>query len=367
MIIPAEGVVTFDVPQNAVDVSSLFYEIQIPGARFLNSIALGDSIRSVDPKWFDDRRLAIGTTISSAYTAADGLIQLASVEGIRVGSVFSAQDTIFKATAVNPDTHTVSVTVLSDDDNHSIGDEIIFIGNAREQGSTRQDSDINTPIERFNRTQIFDDAVVITGTQEAVDQYGNGVMNLNLENAVKKKLQRLYLLMGRAIWRNPRVSPDDNNSEPLLGGLNWFISQYGQKTSGAFSHANISSMAYDLYQAGLVNPEIWINPNEADKYRQLDASYIQVDAKVTFAGRPLPTLLYTTKGQEIPIKIDPQCPEGQHYLIDPSLCSIHPLSGRQFFVKRAQDDDDNKKARIIGEYTMKVFNSTFMGRYTPTS
>jgi len=67
MIIPAEGVVTFDVPQNAVDVSSLFYEIQIPGARFLNSIALGDSIRSVDPKWFDDRRLAIGTTISSAY------------------------------------------------------------------------------------------------------------------------------------------------------------------------------------------------------------------------------------------------------------------------------------------------------------
>ncbi|MCF7943855.1 MAG: DUF5309 domain-containing protein [Spirochaetia bacterium] len=217
MLIPSEGVVTFDVPQNAVDVSNLFYEIDLPGARLLNSISLGDSVRAVDPKWFDDRRLAIGTTLNGAYTAADGSLTLASVEGLRVGSVFSIEDTVFKSTAINTSTKVVTVSVLADDANHADGSEVIFIGNARKQGSERQDSDINTPIERYNRTQIFDDAVVITGTQEAVDQYGNGAMNMNVENAIRKKLQRLYLLMGRAIWRNPRVVPSDNNAEPLLG------------------------------------------------------------------------------------------------------------------------------------------------------
>jgi len=239
------------------------------------------------------------------------------------------------------------------------------LNTARKQGSIRQDSDINTPIERFNRTQIFDDSIIITGTQESVDQYGSSGLHLTLENAIKKKLERLYLELGRAIWLNPRVVPTDNSSEPVMGGLNWFIGENGQITSGSFSHANISAFIFDLFEMGLLNPEIWINPHEADAYRQLDSAYIQVDAKVTFAGRPLPTLLYTTRGQEVPIKIDPQCPRGQHFIIDPTYLTVHPLAGRQFFVKRAQDDDDNKKARIIGEYTMKVFNSAFMGKFTP--
>lgn len=367
MLIPSEGVVTFDVPQNAVDVSNLFYEISLPAAKLLNTVALGDSVKAVDPKWFDDRRLAIGTSLGAAYTAASGAVTLASVEGVRVGSIFSVGATVFKATAVNTETKVVSVAALADDADHASGDEVIFIGNARKQGSSRQDSDINTPVERFNRTQIFDDSVVITGTQEAVQQYGSGGLNLTLENSVKKKLERLYLLMGRALWRNPRVVPDDNNSEAVMGGLNWFIEQLGQKTTSAFSHSNISAFIYDLYEAGLINPQIWINPNDVELYRQLDAAYIQVDAKVTFAGRPIPTLLYTSKGQEVPIMLDPQCPAGSHYIIDPTMISIHPLSGRQFFVKRAQDDDDNKKARILGEYTAKIYNSAFMGKFIPAA
>jgi hypothetical protein len=364
MLIPSEGVVTFDVPQNAVDVSNLFYDISLPAAKLLNTVSLGDSVKAVDPKWFDDRRLAIGTSLTADYLAASGSLTLASVEGVRVGSTFSVGPTVFKATAVDPATKVVTVAVLAGDTGHATGDEVIFIGNARAQGSSRQDSDINTPVERFNRTQIFDDSVIITGTQEAVDQYGSGGLNLTLENSVKKKLERLYLLMGRALWRNPRVVPDDNNAEGIMGGLGWFLDQFGQKTTSSFTHANISSFLYDLYEAGLINPQIWINPHDVDVYRQLDAAYIQVDAKVTFAGRPIPTLLYTTKGQEVPIMIDPQCPAGSHFLIDPSMISVHPLSGRQFFVKRAQDDDDNKKARIIGEYTSKVHNSAFMGRFT---
>lgn len=367
MLIPSEGVVTFDVPQNAVDVSNLFHEISLPAAKLLNTVSLGDSVKAVDPKWFDDRRLAIGTSLGGAYTAASGEVTLASVEGVRPGSTFSVGSTVFKATAVNPTTKAVTVSVLAGDANHADSAEVIFIGNARAQGSARQDSDINTPIERFNRTQIFDDSVVITGTQEAVDQYGSGGLNLTLENAVKKKLERLYLLMGRALWRNPRVVPDDNNAEGIMGGLNWYLDQFGQQTTSAFSHENISAFIYDLYEAGLINPQIWINPNDVDVYRQLDAAYIQVDAKVTFAGRPIPTMLYTTRGQEVPIMIDPQCPMGGHHIIDPSLISIHPLSGRQFFVKRASDDDDNKKARILGEYTAKIFNSAFMGRFTPST
>jgi len=114
MLIPSEGVVTFDVPQNAVDVSNLFNLIELPGAKLLNVISLGDSVRAVDPKWFDDRRLAIGTTLGAAYTAADGEVTLASVEGVRVGSVFSVGDTVFKATAVDTDTKVVTVTVLAD-------------------------------------------------------------------------------------------------------------------------------------------------------------------------------------------------------------------------------------------------------------
>ena len=367
MLIPSEGIVTYDVPQNSVDVSNLFHEISLPAAQLLNVVSLGNSVTAVDPKWWDDRRLAIGTSLGADYVAAAGAITLANVEGLRVGSIFTVGATVFKADAINTATKAVTVSVLADDATHASGDEVIFIGNARAQGSARQDSDINTPIERYNRTQIFDDAVVLTGTQEAVSQYGNGGMDVTVEKAIRKKLERLYLMMGRALWRNPRVSPSENTAEAVMGGLDWFIGQNGQRTTSAFSHDNISSFIYDLYEAGLINPQIWINPNDVDVYRQLDAAYIQVDAKVTFAGRPIPTLLYTTKGQEIPIKLDTQCPMGGHYIIDPSLISVHPLSGRQFFVKRAADDDDNKKARIIGEYTAKIFNSAFMGRFTPAA
>ncbi|MCF7944901.1 MAG: DUF5309 domain-containing protein [Spirochaetia bacterium] len=287
MFIPAEGVVTYDVPQNAVDVSNLFYEIQMPATRLLNAIGLGNSVKAIDPKWFDDRRLPIGTVLTADYTAGvSTTVSLQTSEGLRVGSLFSIGETVFKATAINHDTHEVTIAVLSGDGNHVSGDEVIYIGNARKQGSARQDYDVNTPISRYNRTQIFDDAIVLTGTQEAVDQYGSGGLNLTLENKIKKKLQRLFLEMGRAVWRNPRVSPSDNTNESVMGGLNWFIGENGQASSGAFSHANISAFVYDLFEMGLLSPEIWINPYDADVYRQLDSTYIQVDAKVTFAGRP---------------------------------------------------------------------------------
>ncbi len=363
MIVPESGIKTADVPQNAVDVSKMFYEINLPSAQLLNAVMVGNATTSTDPKWFDDAPLPIGTQLKTNYTANSGKLKLDNVDSLIKGSVLKVGDTVFMVEGVQGDEATVKV--LANDAAHASGESTMFLGNSREQGSSPLASDYTKKIPRHNVTQIFDDNVVITGTQGAVSQHGNGNLIVSIESEVKAKLQRLYLMLGRALWNNPRVSAEDNDNKAIMGGLDWFITQNGQTEEGVFSYDNISAFIYDLYEGGLVNPQLWVNPADIPRYMNLYEDRVRFDQNTKLAGRPVPVTLATAHGIEVPIKLDTQCPIGNHYVIDPALINVAPLSGRQFHVTREEGStNDNKRARLLGEYTARIFNSALMGRYT---
>jgi hypothetical protein len=357
---------SYQVPENARDVSQAFYMINMPQTPLLNEIEIPGVAMNTKHNWWDDVRQPISTTLGGSYTSGGGTLTVAASAGLRVGSLFQVNSTVYRVTAVNSATSIdVAVADSGSDASHGSGDKVVFLGNASPEGKEYEDSDYTQREERLNVTQIFDDFVKITGTQQSINrEAASGAL---LSQEVTEKLERLYLSLGRAIWRNPRVSPADNATARIMGGIDFFINQYGYVPSAAaFSAANFDAFILELEQEhGTVPGEVWMNPLAMANFADLDATKVELQREDQTRG--VYVNRYITKyGHELVLRQDPNALPGKLYCFQRSQIRLFPLQSRQFQVVSLSKTGDNDKRHLLGEYTCEVRNGSTMGIFTPT-
>jgi hypothetical protein len=357
---------SYNVPENARDVSQAFSMIAFPNTPLFNEIAIPGTVRDTTHNWWDHVRQPIKTTLGAGYTADGGTLTVVSSAGLRVGSIVKVNAVVYRVTVINSAT-SIDVVVADggDDADATSGDDVIFIGDAEVEGKEYVDSDYTQKVARSNVTQIFTDFVKFTGTQQAITrEVRQGDILLQ---EIQDKLERLYLYLARAVWNNPKVTAATNASARVMGGIDYFIDTYGYApTAATFNAANFDTFLLDLeLEYGGMVFEAWMNPLEMAHFSALDSTALLINREDNARGVHV-TRYISKYGHEVTLRTDPQAPVGPIYVFNKNAIRLMPLQGRQFQVLPLAKAGDNDKRQIVGEYTLEVYNSSTMGKFTPS-
>jgi hypothetical protein len=354
------------VPENARDVSKIFYRQNFPKTPMLNAISIGASVGNTKHYWWEDVLLPRGTTVlaGNAYTSGDPHIDVTAYLGIKVGTVLkvsSATGVSLLRCSATPSSTAVTIDPLDNDQSHAAGSTIEFLGNANAEGASFTMDGKNPAQEVYNVTQILTKYLEVSGSEQAVSREVDPGSLIDINAA--KKLAQLYFEMGKMIWANARIAPANNATERMFGGIPYFIDLYGYTPSAAaFSAANFDAFLLEAEQnQGCDIVELWMNPTDMARFIALDDSKRRIDNAVRTAGTPMAKTYLSQNGYEIPLFVDPNIPAKKIMLCDSSKISLRPLQTRQFQIIDVATAADKMAKAIVGEYTLEVNPSNTMG------
>jgi hypothetical protein len=359
-------VTSYDVPTNARDVSDIFIEIKYGNTPLMNEIEVREAVKDKTFAWWEDRLLPTSSTIKtgSPFTAGEGQITLESAHGVRIGTIIRCESSLYRVTSVNVTTGVCEIVVIKDDANHAEAVPVYFQNTANVENSSRKPSDYTPEIQIENVCQIIRDDLEISETELAIEQEV-GPSDLLSKEAVKK-MKRIYRQLAWDIWWGYKVKPAGKNEPRIMGGVDYFISNYGfAPAPAAFSPANLDAFIYEMdqtYRAEVV--ELWMNPHVRVMFADLNDSLVRVSREDKTVGRIVDRYI-SKHGYELRLRADANAPNNKIFLMTPNQIGLRPLRRRQFQVKQiAEDGDDGVKTKLIGEYTMEINPCTTMGVFT---
>jgi hypothetical protein len=355
---------SYSVPTNARDVSAAFNLITRPETPLLNAVEQPYVAMNTSHHWWDDVRQAIQTTLTGAYTKDALVLPVAAITGIRVGSLLAVDNVLYRVASIS--SLNVTVVLLSSADTaHSSGAAVYLCGNAAKEGEDYEDTDWTGEVERENVTHILNDFAKIAGTQQAIKrEVNNGDQLIRM---IQAKLERLYLNLGRILWRGVLTTAASNSDRRVMGGVDYFIKTNGYApAASAFSADNFDSFLLTLDQMGASIGEAWMNPAMLSYFAGLDSTKVQLQREDKTRGVYVDR--YISKyGHEVELKTDINAATGKIYVFRTEQVKILPLAGRQMQVQDLAKTGDNDRKMIVGEYTSEFWNSAVAGYFTPSS
>jgi hypothetical protein len=353
---------SYKIPTNARDLSTAFYLLKYPNTPIFNNISIPGTCSARKREWWDDTLLPSSTTITEAYTAADGSFTFDSTDSVRVGSVFQISGSVYRITAINA--KVVTVTIIAADANHADNAKVNFLSTAKIEGATYESSDNATEVLRYNNTQIFDDWLEISGTEEVVNREIN--MGDLLAQKAMRKMERIYYQMARIVTSGGiRVDASTNADARMMGGIDWFITTYGYNpAAAAFSAANFDTFLYEMEQTyGRTPTEAYMNPVDLQKFTALRTTQITVDRADTGRGEYVDRY-QSGYGYDVKLITDPTLLPGKIRVFGMDQLKLLPLQGRSLHGYPLGKLGDKTQWGIVGEYTLEFNNSATTGAFS---
>lgn len=353
-----------DIENQIIALSDIFFDLKLPSTPLLNEISEGVETGSTKHEWDDDKLIATGCKLASAYTAGAGKITVDDASSIKIDDVLQIDMSLYRATLVNKTTKEVTVSIIDNDEAHSSGESVKFVNNAKKEGAEYQDSDRTAIEKRENFTQIMSDYIFVTGTGEAVNQRH---FKSEITRQAQSKLSRLRKLMSRAIIMNVAFNATNNDNARMMGGIRYFLNKFGYvPATTAFSADNLDAFLDKQMNTLGFNPsELWMNPSSHKKFNALHADKINISNGDKSRGEYVDTYLSGT-GLKLKLKTDVDIPAGEILSMNTSDMKIIPLQGRSFFAEKLAKTGDAHKMQIVGEYTFEYHNSAQHGIFKHT-
>lgn len=360
-------VISYAVPENARDVSKAFYMIRRPETELLNQIAIGNSVGNTKHYWWDDVPQVKSLNLSAAYTSGDNAIHVPDTSALRPKMMAVIDATVYRVTSIT--SGTVAAVAVADggaDAAHANGAEIVLLGAAALENDGVPDTDWTPKAERFNVSQIWNEAIKISRTQRMANRevpVGDLVAEMT-----EAKLYRLALGLDRSLWTNPRVSPADNTTPRVMGGVPWFIKQYGYvPAASAFNRNNFDAFLLTLDKAGAVLTEVWMNPADLPRFDGIDPNTSYTSWNTADRGREAARTYHSQYGHNVTLKTSMNAPVGKICAFRAEDVKLSPFNGSQFQVQEQGKDGDGDSYLLVGEYTAEIRNASTMGIFTPNN
>jgi hypothetical protein len=211
----------------------------------------------------------------------------------------------------------------------------------------------------FNYTGIFQKGLNVSGTEQAIDQYG---MDNKFAYQARKKVPELLRLVERALFHGVRAAGDAANPRSF-GGLGVFITDNTVGAGGAIAKSHIDNLAEAVYLDGGVPDLLVINPSVARDIKDLidTSSFVRVDQGEDQLGTA-PMRRVSTQYFDLRLLMSRWCPVSIAYMLTSSKVGLYTL--RPFAWKQLAMTGDSKKGEVLGEVSLLVANDKAHGKIT---
>ena len=237
---------------------------------------------------------------------------------------------------------------------HDNDDVCYLLASARPEGSSPGWARQTATAQPYNYCQIFDAVAEVTGTEEALKNYGPDEL---LAMRVDQEMRGLFVRMEQSLMNGLRYEPAANTGR-MSGGFAQFISDTDNLSSAALTYADVEeAMANQAGRVGKANvaDSFWANSWPLRKISSWNVSSIRSERTETVFGSVVNTIV--TNFGPLAIKYDRLIVATVAYMLNMDDVMCGPLNGRGFAGTQQdinQTLDDVRKERILGEYTWVI-------------
>ena len=344
--------------QSVVDEILLLNQHQTP---LLNLLGFAAPVTQTTHQWFEDEMISDESYVVGAKLVSDTSVVVADVEPFRVGHVVKIGEELLLVTAVNVGTKTLTVTRgYASTPAAAIADgakvEVQFVEG--QEGNTARAARYKARVAKSNKTQIFDDSIEISGTAQAIQQYGIDDL---YEYEKQKKQVELALQLEKALINGVEY---ENGQIRQMKGIRQFIQSNVTNVGGDITLDAITNLGQSIYEAGGFatggDYKVIVGAKQKRKLSALDTNKVQISRSENSRGEVVDTLV-NDFGQ-FEIALNNNLAPDELLFVDANRIAVRPLAGREFFHKYMGEQGDFTTGILVGEYTLEFKQEKAHGR-----
>lgn len=336
------------VKQDVTDEMLLLNPYQIP---LLDRLGFGKETGNTTHEWVEDEMLPMKSTIKGAITNTDTTITVNSIEPFRKDQVVRIGDELILINGISGEDLTVTrgfaeTTAVAATD----GSEIEVLFNNSNEGADARAAKYKPRGTLSNYTQIFDDTINISGTSQAVSQYG--IADLYLHEKMKVE-ERLMLELEKALINGIKYR---NGDRRMMSGIRQFIKTHIQDAAGSpISLEMINKAMRDIFTAGGMKEAtkhiIKVPAIQKAAITNILSDKVRVTREDRTTGRTIDRII--TDFGELDVVVNLNLRNDEIIITDLNRMEVKPLSGRGFFHQYLGLQGDYEHGQVIGEYTLE--------------
>ncbi|MCB2178546.1 DUF5309 domain-containing protein [bacterium] len=291
-----------------------------------------------------------GLAVDDASKFQDGHIILVGSEKMVVKDVDTSANTIEVYARGFGDTSAAA---------HTDDSVITIVGMARLEGDDADYgalTDISAP---YNFTSIFQKAIKVSGTMQAITQHG---IDDEFMYQANKAVPHLLRLVERMAFYGERV--EGSAAAPRsAGGLDTFITNNTVNAGGGIAKADIDSLMEEIIMDGGYPDLLVMNPRVANDLRGLldNSSFIRIGQNENRLGLDAIERVVTQYG-ELELVMDRWCPTSTAYVLQSDKAGFFAL--RPFAAYELAKVGDSLRGEVVGEFSLLVANDKAHGKIT---
>lgn len=237
-------------------------------------------------------------------------------------------------------------------------------------GAVRQGLD-----DLYNHSQIFEDVVEMSGTEEESFIYRTQEGNNNSSNQITTKQQELMEMLQTAILLGRRHN-DTTGERRTMGGLKWFIDTHASANAVDLGGANSWTTASNIVPSGNLNyleaqerldNAIELIVEQRGKPTAIYAGYKALRRMTLFnndnqrgsrmdkvRGETVVDTYLSQAGELDVVMIPGNALDDLIFVVDEKRLGFKAFRNRGWFTKKLAENGDSHKWQVLGEYTTKV-------------
>jgi hypothetical protein len=315
-------------------------------------------------EWLEDTMSARSTTLAEEAAQAEGEIDVTDGSIFKEGDVVKVADELMYVSSVASNTITVVRGFAGTSDVlHATALPIELVTIARLEGADYDTGHTTTVSNPFNYTQIFAEAVKVTGSEAVNTKYGiNDTMAYHLaklmggSNGVGEKFRagKLPILLQKTFYHGHDALGTATTAR-AMGGFEEFVTTNVTDLSNAkLQRSHIEDAFQTCFENGGDPDLIICGATQRRKITSFYEGLITTTNSETRGGSRIDTV--KTDFGEMEIMYDRWCPTDRLYIVDST--KLGWITYRPFQVYDRPSTGDYSVKEILGEYGFVLVNQT---------
>lgn len=327
---------------------------QVP---IINAIGFKEPVGNTTYEWVEDVMFPTKSAVSSNASDSVTSIVVDSVEPFAKDTVVKVGSELLLVTAVNTGTKTLTVERGYNGTTASAitsGQEIesLFVDSI--EGQAAREARTKQRIKKANYTQIFTDTIEVSGTTEAIDQYG--LVSEYERRRMKVQIEQ-FLALEKAIVQGVKFESASGEKRFMGGAKQYLVTNVADAAGAEITIEMLKDMTRKVnlaggFKRGKLGYTFHMHPTMINKISNLNITSSMVQNREDTTRGYTVTHIQTDDGI-FPVISNNNLGVTEVLFLDHARMTIHPLGNREFSHEYLGKTGDTFKGMVLGEYTFK--------------